>query len=517
MSIQDIQVAVPSPSIQMTPWRPRRQGKLALLPTEILLQITGEPGKDGGSMSYRDLKGLAVSCSRLFHFIRPMYYFADDHAVFHSAVAHGDLEAIGRCAQLGAAPRLARKLHHSCSCPSEHPHKVHRPFDSLLEYVATGSVPVGKSLDVLKWLLDEGFEANEQMDQPWYRNGNEDCDHMPELLVTILSQSKEQTRTNAIIKMIEILQSHGFCLPYQMNIRKRYHLYLHNETDVDLIKKPLDVALRLRCPPSFLRLILEEYKRRNLDVKAGGQLTPPEIARWAGHSEGNRRGWRRQRTSLGTMVGNMFLDIFNPSTSWKEADLSKAADSFQEKIQLLKDYQAVNSHELTVLKSILESLKDITTLSKRVRGLDNERDAKECWQRLCEALRPFATKQALIVDSQRRLSYEDICAPLHRFVFEVDWNPWKLWFEHKLQDPEFRAEMSFCWTQHDFWKLRQDENGIWYDNQWEYVHSYRQNSSDLPRWHLVDFDGFVAAVEKQWLKLNPYFLTSTIQDSNGKV
>ncbi|KAF5540419.1 hypothetical protein FPHYL_12053 [Fusarium phyllophilum] len=517
MSNQEIQGAVPSTSVQMTPSRPQQLGNLALLPTEILLQITGEPGKDGGSMSYRDLKSLAVSCSRLFHFVRPMYYFADNYAVFHSAVAHGDLEAIERRTQFGAAPRLVRELTDGCSCPSELPHKGHRPFDSLLGNVATGSVPIGKSLDVLKWLLDEGFEANEQMDQPWYRNDNEDCNHMPELMVTILSQSTEQARTSEIIKMIEMLQSHGFCLPYQMNIRKRNHLYLHNETDTDLIKKPLDVALRLHCPPTFLRLMLEEYKRRNLDVKAGGQFTPPEITRWAGYSEGNGRGWRRQRTGLGTVAWNLFLDIFDPSTRWKEADPSKAADSFQEKIQLLIDYQAVSSHELAALQSILESLKNLAILSERIGGLDKERDGKECWQSLCKALRPFATKRDLTVDCQRRLSYEDVCAPLHRFVFEINWNPWKVWFEYKLQNPKFRAEMSFSWMQHDSWKLEQDENGVWHDSQWDYVYSHKKSRRDLPRWQLVDFEGFVAAVEKQWLKLNPYFSTSKSQDLNGKV
>ncbi|KAF5644928.1 hypothetical protein F52700_2409 [Fusarium sp. NRRL 52700] len=499
-----VQGVVPSTSVQMTPPRPQQQGKLALLPTEILLQITGEPSKDGGSMSYRDLRGLAVSCSRLFHFVRPMYYFADDCAVFHSAVAHGDLEAIERCAQLGATPRLVRELTDGCSCPSELLHKGHRPFDTLLENVVTRSIPIGKSLDVLKWLLDEGFEANEQMDQPWYKNHNQDCDHMPELLVTILSQSTEQARTNEIIKMMEALQSHGFCLPYQMNIRKRHNLYLHKETDTDLIKKPLDVALRSNCPPSFLRLMLEEYKRRNLDVKEGCQFTPPEITRWAGHSEGNRRGWRHQRTGLGTMAWNLFLDIFDPSTRWKEADPSKAADSFQEKIQLLIDYQAVSSRELTALQSILESLKDIAILSTRVGGLDNERDGKECWQILCKALRPFATKEDLIVGRQRRLSYKEIRTPLHRFVFEVKWNPWKLWFQYKLQNPKFRAEMSFAWMQHDYWKLEQDENEVWHDLQWDLVHSHEQSNSNLPPWQCVDFDGFVAAVEEQWLKLNSF-------------
>ncbi|WKT38352.1 hypothetical protein QSH57_000170 [Fusarium oxysporum f. sp. vasinfectum] len=181
MSNQDIEDVVPSSFVEMTPSRPQQQGMLALLPPEILLKITGEPGKDRGTLPYRDLKGLTVSCSRLFHLFRPMYYFADGYAVFHSAVAHGDLEAIQRCVRFGAASHTMRELSSGCTCASELPHRKHRPFDSLLEHVAAGSVPINKCLDGLEWLLDEGFEANEQIDQPWHKNNNDDCDHMPEL------------------------------------------------------------------------------------------------------------------------------------------------------------------------------------------------------------------------------------------------------------------------------------------------------------------------------------------------
>ncbi|KAF4445237.1 hypothetical protein FACUT_104 [Fusarium acutatum] len=132
----------------MNPSRPQQRGRLALLSTEIFLQITGESGRDGGTLPYKDLKGLAVSCSKLFHLIRQMYYFADGCAVFHSAVAHGDLEAIHRCTQLGAAPRTMRTLPHGC------------------KYFTCGSPPIGKFLNRLKWLLDESSEANDLMDQP---------------------------------------------------------------------------------------------------------------------------------------------------------------------------------------------------------------------------------------------------------------------------------------------------------------------------------------------------------------
>ncbi|KAK2699546.1 hypothetical protein QWA68_001986 [Fusarium oxysporum] len=516
MSNQDIEDVVPSSFVEMTPSRPQQQGMLALLPPEILLKITGEPGKDGGTLPYRDLKGLAVSCSRLFHLFRPMYYFADGYAVFHSAVAHGDLEAIQRCVRFGAASHTMRELSSGCTCASELPHRKHRPFDSLLEHVAAGSVPINKCLDGLEWLLDEGFEANEQSDQPWHKNNNDDCYHMPELLVTILSQTTERARAKEIVEMIEVLQSYGYCLPYQMNIQKRNDLYWQEVEDPTLITKPLDVALRLHCPSSFLKLVLSEYERRSIDIKVANLFLPLEVARWAGDSEGDVHGWRGQRTNIGNMTWNLFLDIFHPSISWKEVCLDEAADNFQEKIQLLKDYPAVDSKELSVLQSILEGLRDIAIKAKRLGGLDEERDGKGCWHRLCEALHPFSTKLPLLVDSQSPTSHWDVHAPLHRFIFEVSWNPWKLWFHYQLQKPKFRAEMSFSWMQHDRWELEQDENGMWHDSWWNEFHQNEGSSRNLPKWQRVSFDGFVAKVEEQWLKLNPYYSTSTSQDSNTK-
>jgi hypothetical protein len=488
MSNQDLEEVLPSPPVEMNPSRPQQQGRLALLPTEILLKITGEPGKDGGTTPYRDLKGLAVSCSRLFHLIRPMYYFADGYAVFHSAVAHGDLKAIQRCFQLRAAPHTKSEPPSCCTCPSEPPHKKHGPFGSPLAHVATGSFPIGKCLDGLQWLLDEGSEANEQMDHPCYKIHFDDyCDHMLELLVTILSQNTERARTKEITKMIEVLQSYGYCVPYQVN-KDAHRLFHQDERDVKhLIYTPFDVALRLHCPANFLGVALEGYKRRGLAIK---------------------------RINVGNVAWNLFLGLMDPSIIWKESFLGEATHGFQKKIQLLVDYEMVDSDELLALQCILEAMKDITSKAQRLGGLDEDRDGKECWHRLCEAISLSARHLDRSRDNARsRYAHY----PLHSFTLEGQWNPWSLWFNYELQKPKFRAEMSFSWMQHDWWKLEQDENGMWYDSQWNFFHRYEFSSRTLPKWQRVNFDEYVAAVEKQWLKLNPYYSTSTSQDSNDKV
>ncbi|KAF4490206.1 hypothetical protein FAGAP_11026 [Fusarium agapanthi] len=262
----------------MNPSRPQQRGRLALLPTEILLQITGEPGRDGGTIPYKDLKRLALSCSRLFHLIRPMHYFADGYAVFFSAVTHGDQEAIQRGTQFEAAPLTMRILPHGCSCPSELPHKRHSILDSILEYFTYGSSPIGNFLDGLKWLLDEGSEANESMDQPWHKYHNNDHYHnIPELLVTFLGCNTERARTKEIITVIKFLQSYGFCLPYQVNAAAQ-RMFHHDERDVKrLAYTPFDVALRPHCPTDFLGIVLEEYKRRGLSIKVAYAGQPDQV------------------------------------------------------------------------------------------------------------------------------------------------------------------------------------------------------------------------------------------------
>ncbi|KAF5698827.1 hypothetical protein FGLOB1_11763 [Fusarium globosum] len=72
--------------------RPQQEGKLALLPVETLLQITGEPEKDQQTqaLSHQDFKNLSLSCERFFRELRQAYYCADNFAAFHSALSSAE-------------------------------------------------------------------------------------------------------------------------------------------------------------------------------------------------------------------------------------------------------------------------------------------------------------------------------------------------------------------------------------------------------------------------------------------
>ncbi|EXM28877.1 hypothetical protein RAB80_000194 [Fusarium oxysporum f. sp. vasinfectum] len=182
-----------SSSEQMTSSRPQQEGKLALLPVEVLLNITGEPGKDKQAqiLSHKDFKSLALSCGVFFRELRQAYYRADNFAAFHSALRCADVEAMERCYQLANPPlHLERKI--SCHCPADKPHKHHRPIDDVLECLAIGSVPIDRCIKATRWLLSKGCEANEQKDQVWYLN-NRHYGHMSELLIDVLGNASDKS------------------------------------------------------------------------------------------------------------------------------------------------------------------------------------------------------------------------------------------------------------------------------------------------------------------------------------
>ncbi|KAF5614607.1 uncharacterized protein FTJAE_13676 [Fusarium tjaetaba] len=336
---------------------------------------------------------------------------------------------------------------------------------------------------------------------------------MPELLVTFLGQNTERARTKDIIEVIRFLKSYGFCLPYRVNMAAQ-RMFHHDERDVRrFIYTPFDVALRPHCPKDFLEIVLEEYKRRGVSLKVTYDRLPSQVEKWTGfHWYGGDDDWWGNKTNIGNVTWSLFLGIMDSLMIWKESYLGEVTHGFQEKIQLLVDYEAVDSNELLALQCILEALKGITSKAQRLGGFDEERDAKECWHRLCEAV----SRSAL------HLGRDDTEAfptgpSLHSFILEDQWNPWSLWFNYELQKPNFRAQMSFSWMQHDWWKLEQDEKGIWYDSQWNSLHQYDLSSRTLPKWQRVNFDKYVAMVEERWLKLNPYYSISTSQDSSGKL
>ncbi|KAF4968193.1 hypothetical protein FSARC_4383 [Fusarium sarcochroum] len=488
-------------TMEITLTRPQQYGKLALLPVELILQITGEPSSDKETLPAKELKNLALSCANLFYLIRPMYYLAENCSIFQSALKQADVDQMERCALFGAAPDTNWNLTNGCCCGAEKPHKHHRPIDGLLECVSVGSVSLDKCIDALRWLLNKGYDAKEQGDQDWYR-ANDDCEHMPMLLFNMLIPECSRDRIEGICQIIRILRSYGYHMPHDVSFdsfyRARHGL---STTDPNMIRKPMDVAMRSYCPPYLLELVLQEHRIRNLKIRVWSQDCPPEAESWVGsYLTGGPAFYRpeiwAQSSSLGALLWNLYSDLLDSSTDWIEKYPGEAADILENKIKLLVKHRAIDIFEEGALRKILGVLKDINMMAQSLGGLDEERDGKLCWRMLCESLRPLVDHHRLAAHTQHELDTERP-RRLHRFVIEMLWNPWKVWHQAQLQKPQARVEMTRHWIDD---RLFQKGDGTWTDLIWVKAEYYSVDPAyvehHLPRWEGMSYDEFLAAVEE---------------------
>ncbi|KAH7257828.1 hypothetical protein BKA59DRAFT_508725 [Fusarium tricinctum] len=466
-------------------------------------KLAGEPGKDEETFSTSEFKALAVSCSNLFRYARLMYYLADNSTAFRLALERGDIDAIKRCAQFDAAPDTKWKLSQPCKCPADDKHKHHRPIDILLESVAIGCIPIDKCVEILRWLLENGYEANEQADQLWRRVTNH-CDHMPELVVTLLNDSTGQASAKGIFDMIQLLRSHGHCLPFQLNELQYLPINPSRTEPQTLIRKPLDVALRSHCPTEFFEVVFQEYQNRQIDVKVWHSHPCPELKRWTGRCPGFLRStrWGFQSTNVGDLIWGLFQDLADPMTPWKETFHGEAADIFERKIKPLVEHQFIESYEETLLQDVLQALREIAESAKIQGGIVRDRDG-EVWSRLYDSIRPHATNEDIRAFHAKRdtLTGHENTEKTHRFIVEGKWDPYDLWFRYELQKPRVRDFYCHPWTSQPHFSLwRGPRNGIFVDTEWDAIVGVSWNRKCLPSWYDTTYSEFVAAVDRFWEK-----------------
>ncbi|KAF5988594.1 heterokaryon incompatibility protein [Fusarium coicis] len=331
---------------------------LDLLPTEILLQISGEPGKDEDTISADEFKGLCLLSPPPSKVYLQLYYIGDNCGPFRQALRSANVKAMDRCAQFGAVPDTTWELPESdgCQCISECRHPHHRPIDELLEIVYLGKVPIEKGINALEWLLGRRFDMKEQKDQAWYE-ANSHCDHFPEFLITMLSKSPDRAYTEGICQMIKLVQSYGYSLPFAMNLDTYWPLDERDRLSPGLVRKPLDDALRSHCPPYFIEVIMQDYIRHRVDFSSIHAVPPVFMESWAGKHKFYR---------------------------------GEASDILEQKIKILAKYGILNKIEEEMLGSIVEALRSMTTPTKTssITGV-TDWDAQCCWDTLVKALRPF--------------------------------------------------------------------------------------------------------------------------------
>ncbi|KAF5704836.1 hypothetical protein FMUND_12335 [Fusarium mundagurra] len=478
------------PSSAMTfPQQPRPL-TLDLLPTEILLQISGEPEKDQSTLSAREFKGLCLLSPSLSRLYLPLHYFSNNHGAFRDAIRDADVKVLDLCVQLGAAPpapdmgRMKWQLPESdgCKCLSEFPHTHHRPIDELLESVYLGKAPIGKCVDTLKWLLDRGCDMKEQGDQHWYK-GNEHYDHVPEFLITILSKSPDRTYTEGICQMIDLLQSHGYSLPFTMNMYTYWRREKRNRRFPGLIMKPMEVALRSHCPPCLLELVLRDYMRRFVKFKVSHVRPPPLMDRWAGYYSYVEQGADRvvkqpwwKFTNLLDTVWGLFLDLTDESSGWAEEYSGEAADIFEQKIEILKEYRVADLDERKILRKIVKAMRSLTTpIKASISAAAHDREAQRCWETLYSVLIPFTSMRGINVWYNDWYPYggdERTRGHRHRyhsFNIERTWSVYSMYHNYRLQNDQIRPTIALPWGKMGIAKR---DDGRWQDREWSRVVDY---------------------------------------------
>ncbi|KAI1029202.1 hypothetical protein LB505_006273 [Fusarium chuoi] len=476
---------------------------LDLLPTEILLLISGEPGKDQKIISAADFKALCLLSPPLHQVYLPFYYLGDNSGAFRQALRKANVKAMERCSQFGATPDTRWELPESggCQCISERRHTHHRPIDELLECLYLGETPIDKCVDALEWLLQRQFDMKEQQDQPWYE-ANDYCDHVPEFLLMILSKSPDRARTEGICQMIKMLHSHGYSLPHNMNFDS---FMCRSWEDVGLVRYitgPLDVALRSHCPPYLLELVLRDYVRRLVGFEVTYEELPhPLMQRWAGKYrlqepehllfgggvvETVDKPWWKLTNVLYTAWG-LFLDLMDSSTAWAEEYHGEAADVFEQKIEILIEYQVLNQLEENMLRGIVEAMRSMTTPTKATSsGVVSDSDSQRCWETLYSAIIPFENIEEHwfldywdLIDTTISLGFPREC---HRFHIDPDDNVYKMYHDYQMQNDQIRPTLNRPWGTEGVSKR---DDGKWVDREWRSVF-HSNDGSGLGVWGAVD-------------------------------
>ncbi|KAF5532123.1 hypothetical protein FMEXI_12601 [Fusarium mexicanum] len=457
---------------------------LDLLPTEVLLQISGEPGKDQDTISAEEFKSLCLLSPPLSQVYLKFYYLGDSCGAFRQAVRSANIKAMDRCAQFGAAPDTTWELPESdgCKCISERRHIHHRPIDELLESVYLGKVPIENAMNALRWLLERRFDMKEQKDQAWYE-ANTHCDHFPDFLITMLSKSPDHVYTEGICQMIKLIQSYGYSLPFAMNLDTYWHLDERERLSPGLIRKPLDEALRSHCPPYLLEVIMQDYIRRRVDFSSTHVVPPAFMESWAGKHKfayeytsdsevfiQDQQWWKF--TNLLETTWGIFLDLVDPSTNWAEQYRGEASDILEQKIKILAKYGILNEIEEEMLGSIVEAMRSMTTPTKTssITGV-TDWDAQCCWDTFVKTLRPFtAIWEVHTVDNwtagEADADTWGDAHRYHRFIIDREWDPYQMYHNYQLQNDQIRPTINRPWGSRG---IAKGNDGRWVDREWTRV------------------------------------------------
>ncbi|KAF5238939.1 hypothetical protein FAUST_5276 [Fusarium austroamericanum] len=236
---------------------------------------------------------------------------------------------------------------------------------------------------------------------------------------------------------------------------------------------PLSIALKSHVTPSILELMLSEHADRGIKLTDWYDECPTSLVKLA--TQEDTRGVSVNWTEVSyvdRLIGILHADLHKKWTGWEEEYFGEAADIFQAKLKLMIKYEMIDTSEEALLKSIGSALYSIAADGMQAGGYGQEH-IKRSWEKLCDAVKPFAT-DANLVEDPNGIQLPNAPRRIHRFAIHPEWNPWESWF--RRQDEIRREEWEDMWFWHATTKLFKP---MQYD---------RASSLGVPEWHTVSMD-----------------------------
>ncbi|EKJ69825.1 hypothetical protein FPSE_09994 [Fusarium pseudograminearum CS3096] len=426
---------------QYTNWsRPAQPSPLANLPAEVLMEISELIGNPDGQQAAETLHNLSQLSGRLYAIVRPYFYRANNYRQFYHAVRLADIPMMNHCENYLAAPI---DIMWRCA-PGQHATALSNLLTGLEDdWGQSDDAPqasihdkkLDNRFDALKWLLERGANGGDTVCHDRRMCQEHACDsvkrlgHTNAILLNHLQRGSSKHTMEVIVNMIKMLSSHGCLNPTRPDTfagrRLPYigHWQISSNMRAYHVESPLQLALKSHVVPSVLELMLSEYADQGIKLRDWYSACPRSLAKLARRERyrGSSTKWCKF-TYINDFIWILHSDLHGEYTQWEEGYFGEVADIFQAKLKLMIKYEMVNAQEEALLKSIESALYSITADCIQASCKDEEQ-SKRSWEKLCDAIKPFANDGNLSV--RRSIWTPNPTGPgrIHKFVIDSMWNP----------------------------------------------------------------------------------------------
>ncbi|CAF3468183.1 unnamed protein product [Fusarium graminearum] len=461
--------------------RPVHTCILAMLPAEVIYEVIDafrrnpyDPDDPRAGLDSLDQTSPRL---RSLSLVRPVFFRASNFKQLFQSLRVANATMMDRCEYCDAAPiyKLWPRPH---VVPLEFMelllggvHEVSSRCDNRLGARARDKISNG-----LKWLFERGTDG-ETTNRSWARS-SESFDHMSKNLLARLRRGSSKRGMETIFKTMKMLSIHGYPVPtrddtFPGQVIPDADEWRHDSKRSYRTSSPLSIALKSHVTPSILELMLSEHADRGIKLTDWYDECPTSLVKLATQEDtwGVSVNWT-EVSYVDRLIGILHADLHKKWTGWEEEYFGEAADIFQAKLKLMIKYEMIDTSEEALLKSIGSALYSIAADGMQAGGYDQEH-IKRSWEKLCDAVKPFAT-DANLVEDPNGIQLPNAPRRIHRFAIHPEWNPWESWFrrQDEIRREEWKDMRSWHATTKRFKPMQYD----------------RATSLGVPEWHTVSMD-----------------------------